>query len=255
VYEDQEDWKRASAMYGEFEKLYGKSATPTQVLSARYKTALSLQRAGRDKDMLEACGGILAGLKKADEKVQKSEVAQLAGGYCAFQILEPDYQSYKAIQIEAKAGASGKKAMQLVKQALDDKLKGRDAIAKKYLEVLNYGNGEWGIAGLSRAADALIDYVSTLRNAPDPPMLRDNPEALDLFRTELENIAFPVEEQGIQALEQALSKAFELGIYSPYTVEIEDKLKKFKPAKFGRVYELDFYAAGSAGAGRKNTAD
>jgi hypothetical protein len=41
-------------------------------------------------------------------------------------------------------------------------------------------------------------------------------------------------------------KAFELGIYSPYTVEIEDKLKKFKPAKFGRVYELDFYASGGA---------
>jgi hypothetical protein len=119
--------------------------------------------------------------------------------------------------------------------------------------VLSYGNGEWGIAGLSRAADSLLDYVNTLRNAPDPPMLVDNPEALDLFRTELENIAFPVEEQGIQALEQALTKAFELGIYSPYTVEIEDKMKKFKPAKFGRVYELDFYASG--GATQKKRAD
>jgi hypothetical protein len=79
-------------------------------------------------------------------------------------------------------------------------------------------------------------------------MLRDNPEALDLFRTELENIAFPVEEQGIGALESALAKAFELGIYSQYTIEIEDKLKTFKPAKFGRVYELSFYPSSSDGA-------
>ncbi len=247
VYEDQEDWKRASAMYGEFEKLHGKNATPVQVLGARYKTALALQRAGRDKDMLEACEGILANYKKLDDKLRASETGQLAGGYCAFQTLEREFNAYKSIQIEAKAGASGKKAMQLVKAALDDKLKQRDIIAKKYFDVLAYGNGEWGIAGLSRAADALLDYVTTLRNAPDPPALRDNPEALDLFRTELENIAFPVEEQGILALESALGKAFDLGIYSPYTIEIEDKLKKFKPAKFGRVYELSFYGSSSDG--------
>jgi hypothetical protein len=120
--------------------------------------------------------------------------------------------------------------------------------------VLAYGSGEWGIAGLSRAADSLLDYVNTLRNAPDPPMLRDNPEALDLFRTELENIAFPVEEQGITALEQALAKAFELGIYSPYTIEIEDKLKAFKPAKFGRVYEMAFFPSSSDGGAARTAA-
>ncbi len=254
IYEDQEDWKRTSAMYGDFEKLHGKAARPEQILSARYKTAFSLQKAGRDKDMLEVCNGIIDGWKKTDEKLKKTDTGKLAGGYCAFQVLESEFQAYKAIQIEAKAGASGKKAMQLVKQALDDKLKQRDVIAKKYLDVLAYGNGEWGIAGLSRAADSLLDYVNTLRNAPDPPMLRDNFEALDLFRTELENIAFPVEEQGITALEQALVKAFELGIYSPYTIEIEDKLKKFKPAKFGRVYELSFFPSTSDGVAAGRTA-
>lgn len=254
VYEDQEDWKRASAMYGEFEKIHGKVATPLQVLGARYKTALALQKAGRDKDMLEACDGILSSWKKLDEKLRSSSTGQLAGGYCAFHTLEKEFLDYKGIQIEAKAGASGKKAMQLVKAALDEKLKERDVIAKKYFDVLAYGNGEWGIAGLSRAADALLDYVNTLRNAPDPPAMKDNPEALDLFRTELENVAFPVEEQGILALDSALNKAFELGIYSPYTVEIEDKLKKFKPAKFGRVYELSFYPSSSDGSAKKSAA-
>jgi tetratricopeptide (TPR) repeat protein len=250
VYEDQDDWKRSSAMYGEFEKLHGKNATKEQILNARYRTALSLQKAGRDKDMLEACGGILNSYKSLDDKVKKSDIGQLAGGYCAFHALESEFQQYKAIRIESKNGAQGKKAMQLVKEALDDKKKGRDVLAKKYLDVLSYGSGEWGIAGLSRAADCLLDYVNTLRNAPDPAALANNPEAVDLFRTELENIAFPVEEQAIGALEGALTKAFELGIYSPYTVEIEDKLKKFKPAKFGRTYELGFYPSAAVSAGR-----
>jgi TolA-binding protein len=249
-YEDEDNWKSAAAFYGDFEKLHGKNATQEQVLGARYKSALALQKTGRDKDMLEACGSILGTYKKLDDKMKKTDTAQLAGGYCAFQLMETEYQNYKSIAIEARSGASGKKAMQLVKEALDQKLKQRDVVAKKYLDVLSYGNAEWGIAGMSRAADCLLDYVNTLMNAPDPPMLRDNPEALDLFKTELSNIAFPVEDQAIGALEVALNKAFELGTYSPFTVEIEDKLKKFKPSKFGRVYEMSDYPSSAVSAPR-----
>lgn len=241
IYEDQEDFKRASAMYADFEKLHGKNATPEQLLSSRYKTAYMLQKAGRDKEMLEVCNGILAGWKKFDEKVRTSPAGQLAGGYCAYQTLEDEWQAYKKIKVEARGGGNPKKVLQAVGETLEQKKKKRDEMAKKYLDVLAYGNGEWGVAGLYRAAEALFDYVDTLRNAPDPPQLANNPEALDLFRTELENIAFPVEDQGIQALEKALEKAFELGIYSEYTIAIEDRLRKFKPARFGRIYEMPFF--------------
>jgi TolA-binding protein len=248
VYEDKEDWKRSAAMYGDFEKLYGKDAKPEQILSSRYKTAVSLQKAGRDKDMIEACQGILGSFKKLDEKVRKSEVGALAGGYCAFHVLESEWLDYKAIKIEARSGISGRKGMKVVAEALDNKKKKRDEIAKKYFDIKDYGSGEWAVAGLLRAADALLDYVSTLRDAPDPAALANNPEALDIFRSELENIAFPVEEQGIQALEAALETAFKLGIYSPYTIEIEERLKKFKPSRFPRVYELQFYPSAAVAA-------
>ncbi len=241
VYEDKEDWKRASAIYGDFEKLHGKAAKPEKVLESRYKTALMLQKSSRDKDMLDTCRGIIEGWKKTDAAVQKSDVGAVAGGYCGFHLLEAEWLDYKNIRIEERAGGGGKKGMKLVAEALDLKKKKRDDIAKKYFDLKNYGSGEWAVAGLLRAADALLDYVATLREAPDPGILRNNPEALDLFRSELENIAFPVEEQGIGALEAALETAFKLGIYSPYTIEIENRLRKFKPSKFGRIYELPFF--------------
>jgi cellulose synthase operon protein C len=241
IYEDQDDFKRASAMYADFEKLHGKDAKPEQILTSRYKTAYMLQKAGRDKEMLEVCNGILGGWKKLDEKVRTSPGGQLAGGYCAYQTLEDEWQAYKKIKVEARGGGNPKKVLAQVGETLEQKKKKRDEMAKKYLDVLAYGNGEWGVAGLYRAAESLFDYVDTLRNAPDPPSLANNPEALDLFRTELENIAFPVEDQGIQALEKALDKAFELGIYSEYTIAIEDRLRKFKPARFGRIYEMPFF--------------
>jgi cellulose synthase operon protein C len=254
VYEDKDDYKRAAAMYGDFEKLHGKDAKPDQILTSRYKTALMLQKAGRDKDMMDACKGILDGWKKIDEKVKKSDIGSTAGGYCAFHLLEPEWSEYRAIKIEQKAGVSGKKALALVGAALDLKKKKRDEIAKKYFDLKDYGSGEWAVAGLLRAADALLDYTNTLRDAPDPPALASNPEALDIFRSELENVAFPVEEQGILALEAALETAFKLGIYSPYTIEIEDRLRKFKPSKFGRIYELPFFPSAAVSGPTTRTA-
>lgn len=244
VYEDDEDYKRASAVYGEFEKLYGKKATDEQVVTARYKTALMLEKAGRVNDMRDACKGILKGWKRLKKDVKQKPVTQLAGGYCAFQVLEPEWEDYKKIKIEAKVKSRSKnlaKAMAPIRKQLDLKKSERDKIAKQYIDILSYGNGEWGVAGLYRAAEALLDYVDTLRNAPDPPALASNMEALDLFRAELDNIAFPVEDEAIQALEKALTKAFELGIYSEYTLAIENKLKLFKPSAFGEVREMPFF--------------
>lgn len=241
VYENDEDWKRAAALYGEFEKLHGKDASATQLMTARYKHAFTLEKAGRGDEMREVCRGILAGFSKLKDDVKKQDITQLAGGYCAFQVLEPEWQEYKRIQIVTKGGGNPRAVMAQVKTALDLKLKKRDEIAKKYIDILNYGNGEWGVAGLYRASEALLDYVDTLRNAPDPPPLANNPEALDLFRAELDNIAFPVEDEAIKALDKALETAFRLGIYSDYTIAIEEKLKLFRPSAFGEVREMPFF--------------
>ncbi|MCC7071088.1 MAG: tetratricopeptide repeat protein [Deltaproteobacteria bacterium] len=254
VYEDKEDWKRTAAMYGEFEKLHGRDAKPEQVLMSRYKTAIALQKAGRDKDMLDICDGILSGWKKLDDKVKKSDTGVQAGGFCGFHMLEREWQDYKAIKIEQKAGVSGRKGMKMVAEALDTKKKKRDEVAKKYFDLKDYGSAEWAIAGLLRAADALLDYVTTLRAAPVPPALANNPEATDLFMAELENIAFPVEEQAITALEAALDAAFQKGVYSSYTIELEDRLRKFKPAKFGRIYELPFFPSAAVSAPTRTAA-
>ena len=110
VYEDKEDWKRAAAMYGDFEKLHGKNAKPEQVLSSRYKTALMMQKSGRDKDMLEACKGIIDGWKKLDAAAKKSDIGATAGGYCGFHLLEAEWLDYKAIKIEERAGTRARRA-------------------------------------------------------------------------------------------------------------------------------------------------
>ncbi len=223
--------KAAGDLYGQFGKKYGAKATADQKLLAQYKAIKMKYISGDEKGARRDCLTFL-GNNKSDT-LKKSDIGKEAGGFCAFQTLHDRYQAYKAIKIVGKN----------LKKPLDDKKKQRDQLAKDYLDVLNYGNGEWGIAGLYMAADALLEYVDALRSAPDPVALRDNYEALDMFRAELDNIAFPVEDQAIGALEAPLDKAFELGIYSDYTIKIQDTLKTFKPGAFGQAYALPFYAS------------
>jgi TolA-binding protein len=249
VYEDTDEWVKAANLYDSFEKNYGKQAKPDQILASRYKTALMLSKAGREDQSLEVCQGLLKSYKR--EELKKTETGQLAGGYCAFKVLEPEWVTYSAIAIESTETGRNpramKKAMEQVRSSLDLKKKKMEEMARKYVEVLEYGNGEWGVAGLYRAAQSLLEYVDTLRNAPDPPALANNFDALDIFRAELDNIAFPVEDEAIRALEQALGKAFELGIYSEHTLAIQETLKQFRPGAFGDVHELPYFPSAAGG--------
>ena len=63
-----------------------------------------------------------------------------------------------------------------------------------------------------------------------------------------------MEEQAITALEAALDAAFQKGVYSAYTIELEDRLRKFKPAKFGRIYELPFFPSAAVSAPTRTAA-
>jgi tetratricopeptide (TPR) repeat protein len=100
VFEDGGEWAKAISLYEGFEKTYGKQAKPDQILNSRYKTALMQQKAGRVDQMMETCKGILSSVKRAELK--KSDIGQLAGGYCAFHGLDPEYEAFKAIRIESK---------------------------------------------------------------------------------------------------------------------------------------------------------
>jgi TolA-binding protein len=243
IYEDEKDWKRSAALYGDFEKKYGRRATKLQLMDARFKTAWSMDKAGRIKEARDVCGGILKSYKKLKKDLKKEPTVQTAGGYCSFILLEPQFEAYKKINLNVSA--------RKVKKAIELKRKRMNEVGKKYVDVLAYGSGEWGVAGLFQAAQTQLDFVRALRDMPTPKELRNNPEAEDMFMAELENITFPVEEGAIVALEKALEKAFELGIYSEFTLKIEEKLKEFKPAEFGPVRELPFYDSAAEQTGTK----
>ena len=80
------------------------------------------------------------------------------------------------------------------------------------LDVLNVGSGEWGIAAVTRIGMAYSELAKGIVDSPDPRGL--NEEQRGMYRSELTNLALPLEEKAIEAYDKALGKAYELSIYN-----------------------------------------
>jgi len=247
IYEDDGDFKRAGTLYSEFEKTYPK-APINRIMESRYNYLMALMQEGkkREGDVKAQCEDMLKRVKAMKEDVKKDPVIMRANAHCSFMALEPRFAEFMALKLELP--------MSKLKKNLEAKAVKLDQLKNDYTAVLSIGDGAWGVAALYRVAVIHHDFAKALKESPDPPGL--NPDQLEIYRSELEGQTFPVDEKAIQALEAALQKAFELGIYTEWTARNQDLLKEYKPNEFPPVHSMpfyysDFFSAGAAAKGGK----
>jgi hypothetical protein len=61
-----------------------------------------------------------------------------------------------------------------------------------------------------------------------------------MYRAELESLALPLEDNCIEALELALSKAFELSVYNDWTIQAQDKVNQYRRGTYAERREVPF---------------
>jgi hypothetical protein len=175
-------------------------------------------------------------LIKVFDKLPKEEKEQDAAlnayAHARFLALEPLWKEYQAIKLDN---------VPKLRQALKQKLETMPKVEKAYTQVLAVGAGDWGIAALARIGMAYQDFAKNLIDSPDPKGLDE--DQLAMYRGELENKAFPLEEKAIEAYEKALTKSFELSVYNEWTLKAEDQINKFKPGAFLDVREVPYQGA------------
>ncbi|MBI5495261.1 MAG: tetratricopeptide repeat protein [Deltaproteobacteria bacterium] len=232
IYEDDGDLKRAGTLYSEFEKNYPK-APINRIIESRYNFMLSLMAEGkkREGDVKSQCDDMLKRISKMKDEVKKDSVIQKANAHCSFMALEPRFNEYMDIKLVLP--------MEKLKKNLEAKATKLEQLKNDYTAVLAIGDGAWGVAALYRVAVVHHEFAKALKESPDPPKL--NIDQLEMYRSELESQIFPVDEKAIAALEAALAKAFELGIYTEWTAKCQDLLKEYKPNEFPAVHNLPFY--------------
>lgn len=222
-------WGEAAKAFERFETAYGRDSRvkPQQVLMAKYRQMLAWREL-KDARRAEALGAeVVRAYQRLGAEAKQDPDAAAAYAHARFLALEPLWKEYAGIKFTRIA---------TVQRDLEAKRKRLRELEKAYLEVLQLGVGEWGIASLTRVGLAYADIAKDIMESAQPRGLSE--QQLQMYRDELEKLALPLEDQSLDALNKALAKAYELGIYGEWTAAAQEQVNKLKPGTYPKAREV-----------------
>ncbi|MFP2910789.1 tetratricopeptide repeat protein, partial [Pyxidicoccus sp. 3LFB2] len=245
VWEKEKKWNEAAKAFSSFAETYGRDsrAAAQQVYLARYHELLAYQQLKNVREQERTQAELVRGWNKLPEAARKDVAVLNAYGHARFLALEPAWKRYTDIKFAR---------VNTIRRDLTAKQKEIQRLEKEYLAVLATGSGDWGIAALTRIGLAYADFARNIMDSPDPQGLDE--DQLAMYRGELENLALPLEDKASEALEKALEKAYELGVYSQWTLAAQDQVNRFRPGAYAQVRPVDYRTRrlhGSRGPGRQ----
>jgi tetratricopeptide (TPR) repeat protein len=236
VWEKEKKWGEAAKTFGAFAETYGRDsrAAAQQVYLARYHELLAYQQLKNVREQERVQAELVRGWNKLPEAARKDVAVLNAYGHARFLTLEPAWKRYTDIKFSR---------VNTIRRDLNAKQKEIQRLEKEYLAVLATGSGDWGIAALTRIGLAYADFAKNIMDSPDPQGLDE--DQLAMYRGELENLALPLEDKATEALEKALEKAYELGVYSQWTLAAQDQVNRYRPGAYAQVRPVGYRASDS----------
>ncbi len=238
--ERKRDYSAAAACFDRFRTKHPR-APKAKIYGSRHRHALLLEKMKKRSSALQEYRWLVRQYDRLPARDREAPVPQRAVAHAAFELLEPEFGKYRTMRVTLQKRtlvAKLKKAEALACISTPEKPCERDG---KYVGVLKYGNAEYGICALTRIGQVYLNVATSIRDAPIPRRLTY--EQQDIYRTELENLALGPEEKGRQALESALTKAYELSVYGDCTRSAQRHLETLNPDRFPDLQRRGYLGA------------
>lgn len=231
IYEKDKKYPDAMKTFDAFLATYAKDPRVKELtrFDLKYREFLDQKILKNTQEMDRLAKDIVAAYVKLNAEEKKDERAKLAYAHCRFYLFEPTWNQYLAMNF---------KNLKTLKNDLKAKTAKIQEVEKGYTDILGIGNGEFGIAALTRIGLAYGDMSQAFLDSPTPKGFDEDQESM--YRTALEEKAFPLEEKAIEALDKALAKSYELSVYNEWTLLAQDKVNKYKPGLYGKVREVAY---------------
>ena len=240
LHEIDKAWSKAAACYDKFRTTY-RGAPKSKIYESRYRHVLLLEKMKKRSAAMKEYAWLVkeyGRLKKDDQRV---EASMLAAAHSAFELLEPEFSRFKKMKVtlnKKKLLAKLKKAEELACVSAGDK---KCKTEGKYVGIIQYGNGDYGICALTRIGEVYRNVANSIRGAPVPRRLTEDQR--EIYVAELDSLALGPEEKGLQAFEASLAKAYELNIYNDCTLTAQQNLKELNPNKFPDLQKREYLGA------------
>jgi len=210
----------AAQAYEKAESLAPQSAAPRrfEALGLQLQAWRKAKQASRVKAVQQRVRQLWAGLPPDARKdpAVVSTYAQLV-----FDDAEPLFEEYRRIDFARAHTVQGD---------LSRKRTSLKTLEQAYVAVVSTGDGRNGIAALTRIGEAYADFATKIRQAPTPKELSE--EDRSQYRDELEQLAAPLEQRALDTLQKGLAKAYELGIYTDWTLRAQDDVNALQPGTY-----------------------
>jgi tetratricopeptide (TPR) repeat protein len=178
-----------------------------------------LEQLERPAEVTRRAQHLVARLRRIAEAERGAPSTRDVEAHARFALLEPDFRAYQALRFERGRA---------FREALAQKERRLQELEAAYAGVLALGNAEYGLAALTRIGLLYADLAARVGDVQPPPGLDEEQQAL--FRTELESrYVFPLEAKATAALEKAVAKASELGLFGPALAAAQDQLNVYRP--------------------------
>jgi TolA-binding protein len=182
---------------------------------------LKLGRRSRARAHFERCGAF-----SARKPPKGTELASAA--HCRFMLGEMVFDEYKKIKLRPP------------KKRLVKLLKEKAQLLKKaeglFTNVVAAGHMEWASAALFRIGDMYAQFAQAIYQAPMPKRLSN--KELEVYRQELQSLAYPIEDKALSAFSISHQMAKKHGYYSRWSEKTITELRKLDPGKYPKEEEL-----------------
>lgn len=139
-----------------------------------------------------------------------------------FMLAEREFEEWDKIQIKG--------SLKRQEKLLTEKIEKQKALTASYEEVFAYGSFDWTLASNFRVGNLLQRFAFSLYEVPIP--FAEGSEEADIYRTQLEDIAIPLEDAAIERYEKNISEARDKKVVNEWTKRTLEELNKYKPAEY-----------------------
>lgn len=210
------------------------SVARTTAASGVLLYGLAAESAHKHGNIQEASRHVGVGLSLAQASAGKLKGNQAADAAEGVRLLGLTQVAMLDVQLSVVFQKSITDGMKLTEQfsKIRDEIQ---VLAQKYVTVAKFGNAEAGIGALYRVAEMQEFLANILLRAPVPKEAK--PQEVEQFKSTLERVALPLQEEATNLYMTAWQKATETEAITPFTRKLHDKLVVLRPTEFRRSIE------------------
>jgi TolA-binding protein len=220
-YEKLGDTRNMNRVFEDFIRRYGNDPKQNdRVIEALAKIGKTVVDRGNERNTRAAYERIINEFNRRGMGVGTAAANHPAEA--SFRLVEYEFEKYKSLKLVGSIENQGR--------VIKDMQRRLQELERRYAEVLEYKSVEWSLAAFYRLGQIFQIFAQSLYEAPIPEEFDD--EMQEIYRTQLEDLALPIEDKAVQRYEGAYDKAREFKVVNEWTKAILKALNSYKPSDY-----------------------